>query len=165
MYRSIVWLIAGTAWGAALWGALSLQTVPASAFGEHGVCGPWGCGPPVPVLLACHTFWIVLLGPSTVIAAVRLPQAWRRLLGILLVVLGTQGLLAVGIWESFTWLREASEWHRHYIVHRYVFALITLVDFPIIEVLVAGAGLWLTARVKSQTSEPASSATADPISA
>jgi len=86
-------------------------------------------------------------------------------LGILLVVLGAQGLLAVGIWESFTWLREASEWQRHYIVHRYVFALITLVDFPIIEVLIAGAGLWLAARVKSQKSEPASSATADPISA
>ncbi len=141
MHRTIIWLLASGAWGAGLLGALHLQGLPTSAFGAHGVCGPWGCGPPVPVLLACHGFWMVLLGPPAVVAAFRLPGRWVRLLGMLLILLGASGLLGVGLWEAATWFREASGWQRHYVVQRYCFAVDTLVDFPILEILIVGSGL------------------------
>ena len=149
VHRTIIWLFASSAWGAGLWGALQLQRLPTSAFGAHGVCGPWGCGPPVPVLLACHAFWLVLLGPSALFAAFRLPSRSVCLLGILLVVLGVAGLLAVGAWEATTWFRQAAEWQRQFVVHRYFFALVTLVDFPILEVLIMGSGLWLVKQGRS----------------
>jgi hypothetical protein len=143
MYRTITWLLASCAWGICLWWSLLLQQLPASAFGEHSVCGPWGCGPPLPVLLACHAFWMVLLSPPAVVAAIRLPSPRVRLMGTLLVVLGLSGLVAVGGWEAATWLREANEWQRGYFAQRYLFSVVTFVDFPILEVLLIGAGLWL----------------------
>jgi hypothetical protein len=141
VHRTFIWLLASGAWGGGLLGTLHLQGLPTSVFGAHGVCGPWGCGPPVPVLLACHGFWMVLLGPPAVVAAFRLPGRWVRLLGMLLILLGAAGLLGVGLWEAATWFREASGWQRQYVVQRYCFAVVTLVDFPILEVLIVGSGL------------------------
>jgi hypothetical protein len=152
MHRTITWLLASCAWGICLWWSLLLQQLPASAFGEHSVCGPWGCGPPLPVLLACHAFWMVLLSPPAVVAAIRLPSPRVRLMGTVLVVLGLSGLVAVGVWEAATWLREASEWQRRYFVQRYLFSVVTFVDFPILEVLLIGAGLWLAESRRSPRS-------------
>ena len=95
------------------------------------------------MLLACHAFWMVLLAPPAVVAAIRLPNHRVRLLGTLLVALGATGLVAVAGWEAATWLREANEWQRPYFVQRYLFSVVTFVDFPILEVLLVGAGLWL----------------------
>jgi hypothetical protein len=114
MHRSMIWLLASCAWGVCLWWALLLQKLPTSAFGEHTVCGAWGCGPPLPVLLACHVFWMVLLTPPAFVTALRLPAHRVRFFGTLLVVLGLSGLAAVGVWEAATWLREASEWQRRF---------------------------------------------------
>lgn len=152
MHRTITWLLASCAWSICLWWSLLLQQLPASAFGEHSVCGPWGCGPPLPVLLACHAFWMVLLSPPAVVAALRLPGTRVRLLGTLLVVLGVAGLVAVGGWEAATWLREANEWQRRYFLQRYLFSVVTFVDFPILQVLLIGAGLWLAESRRSPRS-------------
>jgi hypothetical protein len=143
LHRTIIWFLASCAWGICLWWSLLLQKLPSSAFGEHTVCGPWGCGPPLPVLLACHAFWMVLLTPPAFVTALRLPPHRVRLLGTLLVVLGLSGLVSVGIWEAATWLREANEWQRPYVVQRYLFSIVTLVEFTILEILIVGGGLWL----------------------
>ena len=143
MHRTVIWLLSGCAWGVGLWWSLLLQKLPAATFGEHGVCGPWGCGAPVPVLLACHTFWMVLLVPPAILAELRFPARRVRLLGSLLVVLGLAGLVSVGIWEAVTWLPKVGEWGRPYFLQRYLFSVVTLVDFPILQVLLVGAGLWL----------------------
>jgi hypothetical protein len=143
MYRTTIWLLASCAWGVCLKWALLLQYLPASTFGQHTVCGTWGCGPPLPVLLACHTFWMVLLAPPAVVAAMRFPNRGVRLLGTILIALGATGLISVAGWEAATWLREANEWQRPYFVQRYLFSVVTLVDLPVLEVLLVGAGLWL----------------------
>lgn len=149
VHRTIVWLLASGAWAAGLWGALQLQRLPTSVLGEHVLCGPWGCGPPVPALLACHGFWMVLLGPPAVLAALRLPSRWVGLLGMLLVLIGAAGLLGVAAYEAATWFRGASEWQRQYAAQRYFYALVMLVDFPILEVLIVGSGLWWAYRAKA----------------
>jgi hypothetical protein len=156
MYRILTWLLAGSAWAICLWWSLLLQRLPSSAFGEHTVCGPWGCGAPLPVLLACHTFWMVLLSPPAVIAALRMPPQRVRFMGTLLVFLGVSSLISVGVWEAATWLRDASEWQRRYFVQRYVFSVVTFVDFPILEILIIGAGMWLAeSRRRPQPATPA----------
>jgi hypothetical protein len=146
MQRSIIWCLASLVWLAGLEGVLQLQSLPAASLGGHDVCGPWGCGPPTPVLLACHGFWLVLMGPPAVLAALRLPAKWVRRLGVGLVSAGLCGLVAVAAWEAATWLPQASAWQRPYIGQRYLFALVTLVDAPILQSLVIGSALCLARR-------------------
>ncbi len=134
-------LTAGT-WAAGLLGVLSLQYLPDRFFGEHTVCGPWGCGAPPPALLACHGFWLLLFGPATLYAARRLPPAtvWR--LGAGLCGLAGAGLVAVAVWQAFAWWPNVDQSLHQYAVQRYLFVLATLVDVPVLEALLAGVTLW-----------------------
>lgn len=143
MKRAITWGLASLFWLAGLEGALQLQRLPSALFGGHDICGPWGCGPPVPVLLACHGFWLVLIGPPAVLAAQHLTKKWIWRLGIGLATAGLCGLIGVAAWEAATWLPEASAWQRQYVGQRYLFALVTFVDAPILQSLVIGSGLCL----------------------
>lgn len=130
------------AWTAALFGVLSLQYLPDRFFGEHTVCGSWGCGAPLPALLACHGFWLVLVAPATVYAARRLApiSVWR--LGAGLVALAGIGFVAIAVWQGATWWQSVDPSLHRYAVQRYLFVLATLTDVPILETLVAGVTLW-----------------------
>ncbi len=130
------------AWTAALFGVLSLQYLPDRFFGEHTVCGPWGCGAPLPALLACHGFWLVLVAPATVYAARRLApiSVWR--LGAGLVALAGIGFVAIAVWQAATWWQSVDPSLHRYAVQRDLFVLATLTDVPILETLVAGVTLW-----------------------
>ncbi|HEX4070814.1 MAG TPA: hypothetical protein VHX68_06575 [Planctomycetaceae bacterium] len=139
---SMQWPLAIASWGIALFATLQLQFLPSSALGNHSVCGPWGCGPPLSVLLACHAFWMVLIAPPSLIAARRLRPQTVCALGLALVSAAILGLIAVGVWEAATWWPQASEWGRPYVVHRYLFAVFTLTDAPLLEALAVGGGVW-----------------------
>jgi hypothetical protein len=99
MKRWIGWGAGSVLWFAGLEGVLQLQKLPAATLGGHDVCGPWGCGPPLPVLVACHGFWLTLIGPPAVLAAVYLPRKWAWRLGIAMAAAGplrTGGARRVG---------------------------------------------------------------------
>lgn len=134
--------VAAAAWAGGLLGVLSLQYLPDRFFGEHSVCGPWGCGAPPPALLACHGFWLVLFAPATIFAARRLrPRAvWRS--GAALVLLACVGLVGVGVWQALTWWPAVDNSLHKFAVQRYLFVLATLVDVPVLETLLAGVTLW-----------------------
>jgi hypothetical protein len=141
--RSIVRGLAILLWAAGLQGALQLCRLPDRYFGEHSICGPWGCGPPLPALLAWHGFWLVLMTPVAAMAVLYLPAKWVTRLGITLASLGFLGLAAVAAWQAATWLPQASDWQRQYIGERYLFAVATLVDVPIVQSLMLGTILCL----------------------
>jgi hypothetical protein len=147
MKRSITWGLASLLWLAGLEGALQLQRLPSALFGGHDICGPWGCGPPVPVLLACHGFWLVLIGPPAVLAVQQLTNKWIWRLGIGLASAGLCGVIVVAVWEAATWLPEASAWQRQYVGQRFMFALVSFVDAPILQSLLIGTGLCLASRI------------------
>jgi hypothetical protein len=84
---------------------------------------------------------MLLVTPPAIVAAFRLPAKMVWLLGIGFVAAGLVGLVGVAAWEAATWLPQASAWQRHYIGERYLFALVTLVDAPIAQTLLVGAGL------------------------
>jgi hypothetical protein len=142
------------AWTAALFGVLSLQYLPDRFFGEHTVCGPWGCGAPLPALLACHGFWLVLVAPATVYAARRLApiSVWR--LGAGLVALAGIGFVAIAVWQAATWWQSVDPSLHRYAVQRYLFVLATLTDVPILETLVAGVTLWWAGILRSDSVVP-----------
>ena len=122
------WPLGVASWGIALFATLQLQFLPSSVLGSCSVCGPWGCGPPLSVLLACHAFWMVLIAPPSLIAARRLRPQTACALGLALASAAILGLIVVGVWEDATWWPQASEWGRRYVVHRYLFAVVTLTD-------------------------------------
>jgi hypothetical protein len=142
MTQPIAALLKAGAWAAALFGVLSLQYLPDRFFGEHSVCGPWGCGAPLPALLACHGFWLVLFAPATVYAArqVKPQTVWR--LGAGLVSVAGVGLAGIAVWQAATWWQNVDPSLHRYAVERYLFVLATLVDVPVLETLVAGVTLW-----------------------
>ena len=125
MKRYVIWGLEGLLWFASLDGVLQLQRLPDAAFGQHSVCGPWGCGAPLPALLACHGFWAVLIAPAAVLAGMYLPAVWVRRLGFGLAAAGVCGLIAVVGWEAATWLPEVLPSQRHFFVQRCRFQLPT----------------------------------------
>jgi len=133
---SVYWRIIALAlgWWAALMGVLQLTHLPGDW--GHAICGPWGCGPRLQSLVACHAFWFVVVIP---LAGVPLrfwtPRA-LKCLGLGLMALGLWGFVGVGIWQFL------SEWPAEYVVQRYLFLLATLVEFPIVPVTLAGAWCW-----------------------
>jgi hypothetical protein len=140
--KPIMICLAAAGWAASLFGVLALQYLPDRFFGEHSVCGPWGCGAPLPALLACHGFWLVLFAPATIFAARRLgPRAvWR--VGAAFVALAGVGLVSVGVWQALTWWSAVDKSLHQFAGQRYLFVLATLVDVPVLETLLAGVTLW-----------------------
>ncbi|MFQ5731007.1 MAG: hypothetical protein ACE5KM_03520 [Planctomycetaceae bacterium] len=126
-------------WVLTMFGALQIRAIPDEAFGSsHSVCGPWGCGPPTKALVTMHAFWFAALLPPVVFAALRWPVRVGRWLGAALIVAGMTGLLGVAAWEYAHWWRLVGESQRQYAGQRYLFALATLVDAPIVPALLGG---------------------------
>lgn len=142
------------AWGGALFGVLQLYRLPNDP--NHSVCGPWGCGPPVQALAACHGFWLVLFSLPTLLLCRRLDSATIRWTGLLLFACGILGLAGIAVWEGTHWWPRAGELQRHYIVQRYLFAVATLVDVPVVEIVLAGLACFGAALLRDyrQTQRP-----------
>ncbi len=104
----------------------------------HGICGPWGCGPPLQALVGCHTAWLVFLLPLALIATNSLAPKLRNLIGLVAVVFAVSGLLGVVGYEYSTSQRASVEWRQNYFWQRVGFSVITLVDLPLLELLLAG---------------------------
>jgi hypothetical protein len=152
--RYLIWGIEALAWFAALDAVLQLQRLPDHVFGPHSVCGPWGCGAPLPALLACHGFWAILLAPPTVLAVHYLPTKLARRLGVGLIAAAVSAMVAIAAWEAAHWLPQVLPSQRHFFVERCLFSLVTLTDAPIMQVLVAGLCLCFARRRAAASTGP-----------
>ncbi len=142
---SLTWLVCATpVWGAALFGTLEIQHLPLST--PHSLCGPWGCYPPLSALLACHGFWLVFFTLPSVVCVRNLPRRTVRRIG--LVVLASSGLALLGAagWVYWSWYRLVSEWQQQYVLQRYIYTVVTLVEVPIVPSGLFGAFLLYAAR-------------------
>ena len=133
-------------WAAALYGSLAISQFRGDW--GHGVCGPWGCGPPVQALVSCHLFWVVLLALPLCLASAHSSPAALRRIGLGLLFGGALGLVAVAVWQALVWLPAVHGWSRSYFLQRYLFTLATLVEAPIAQISLAGAALWRIARLR-----------------
>lgn len=124
------------AWGGAIMLVLQLHQLPGD-FG-HSVCGPWGCGPPLQALVAMHGFWLVLLSLPVGLCCRFVTPRWLMGISLLAVVLGVAGIAGVVVWEAEHWLPQANELQREYFLQRCLFAVGTMTDVPLVQVVLAG---------------------------
>ena len=140
-------------WGAVLLGSLSVSRLPGDW--GHGICGPWGCGPPLQSLVACHSAWLVALSaPVILVARSRcLSVHIVRRVGVALTILGSIGLLGVVIYQVIFWLPHTTEWQRPYFWHRCGFVVATSVDLPLVQLAGLGGGLLYFSRYRGGEAE------------
>ena len=129
-------------WAAMLWGVLRVANLPGDW--GHGICGPWGCGPPLQALVACHGFWLVLTLPIVCMLISGLSPHWRIRLGVGLFLTGVAGLTAIVVYQAVVWLPDALPFQRAYFPQRCLFVLATLVDWPVVPLLLSGTVLCLS---------------------
>ena len=91
------------------------------------------------------------MAPPAVLAVSSLPGKFVRRLGVGLIILGLVGGFAIAAWEIATWLPLANAWQRRFTVHRILFAVVTFIDVPILQILLVGIGLCLATRAESRT--------------
>ncbi len=130
-------------WGLTLTGTLSIANWPGNW--GHGVCGVWGCGPPLQALVACHLSWLVVLLPVLIgVRAYASAQTARRVAasGIIVALLGALGFV---LHEYWTWYVPASEWLRSFFWRRVGFVILTTVEVPLLEFAGLSAILLLVA--------------------
>lgn len=138
------WLGEIVVWGLVLTGTLSIARLPGDW--GHGVCGPWGCGPPLQALVACHLSWLVVLLPLAGVLRLWLSRHQQRVLGAIVLVIGAAGLGGMIAYDISGWWAEASEWQRPFLWQRVGFAMATQIDFPLVELVLAGIYLMTGAR-------------------
>lgn len=123
------------AWSGLLIGSLSIVNLPGDW--GHGICGPWGCGPPTQALIACHLAWLVGLALPAVFI-LRASRGMRLRVGLFLTFLSLAVLMSVVVYQRLSWWPVASEWQRPYFWQRCAFSIATAVDMPIAQTLVVG---------------------------
>jgi hypothetical protein len=130
-------LLAGiVAWGIALTATLSIARLPGDW--GHGVCGPWGCGPPLQALAACHLSWLVVLLPLAGVSQTWLSRRQQRVLGIVGIMSGFVGMIGIATHEYCTWWPAVNEWQRGFFWQRVGFVIATWVDLPLVELILVG---------------------------
>ena len=140
--RRLAWRLG--LWGLASWLVLRLRD--ATFAGEHSICGPWGCGPTIPALLAAHGFWLITLVPLAYWARSTLSASRAIVLGRTLSGLSAVGIASVATWELAHWPTTDRAGLRAYTVQHGLFALATLVEVPLIQGVIAGLILARTTR-------------------
>lgn len=139
--RFIEYIVLPLVWGGLLLAALSAHEM--QSLNQHSICGPWGCGPPTNALIALHTGWLVVLLPPLLYLPwrLKLPRRAVTITSLALIVVGIGGLLGIVIWQWTVWLPNASEWAGPYIWQRCGFVIATASDWPLVQLIFAGAGM------------------------
>ena len=126
-------LLLVAAWIGAVWGSLQIHRFDLNL--QHGVCGPWGCGPPVEALIGYHGFWFLLFLPVAAGVGLYLPSTVNRKVGLSLLTFGLLTIcLRVGL-DVGSYVSHSGTSHA---VQRGFFTLVTTVDLPMIPTVLAG---------------------------
>ncbi len=127
-----------TVWAASLFAALAIRDLPGDW--GHAICGPWGCGPPLQALLACHMAWLIILAPPAALLArsTQISAHGLRRFGAFLCVLAALFVAAAVIYQGLTWWPSESQWQRGFFWRRCAFVLATTVDLPVAQLLLVG---------------------------
>lgn len=144
--RFIEYIVIPLVWGSLLLVALSMHDM--QILNQHSVCGAWGCGPPTSALIALHCGWMVVLWPPLVYLPRRLslPRRAVTVTSLALIAASISGLIGIVIWQWAVWLPNTSEWARPYIWRRCGFVIVTASDWPLLQLLFAGALMKMTQR-------------------
>jgi len=122
-------------WVGALWGSLQIHRLDLDL--GHGICGAWGCGPPLEALLGYHSFWSLVILPLAICVGWYLPSLVSRKVGGAVLLISVIGTMAFVGWDVVTWGLRAER--PEFLLRRGLFTLVTSVDIPMIPTMLAGA--------------------------
>ena len=122
---------------------------------NYSLCGPWGCGPSTGSILAVQLAWTVALLPPLWIVAALLGNATRqRYFALGLLALGLVGLAFNGLWQRFVWLPEVGPWGQPYLWQRIGYTVLTWVEYPMLQLVLAGLLLTIATTRFTAASQP-----------
>ncbi len=133
-------LILTNVWIAGLYGTLYSERWLAGRFGDHSICGWWGCGPPTETLVVWHGFCLLaIVAPAAYIGTV-FPAGWLRVLGWTLIGASLSTLVAMAAYEYWSWQsgRFAVDLAPLTFLRRYMFVVTTAVNLPVVPVFCSG---------------------------
>lgn len=133
----IKYLIAFSAWGAAVFGVLQLHSLDLGL--GHRICGPWGCGPKMEALLGYHGFWLLLILPIVLLSGRTLSPRRRTTLGKWLLLGGLGLAIIYMIQDGVAYARRNHS--LELVVQRALFSIAVAIDFPALQFALAGLGL------------------------
>ena len=135
-------------WGGALWGSLQIHALDLQL--GHGICGPWGCGPPLEALIGFHAFWLSLILPFAICIGWFLPTTVVRRIGLSVLLAGCIGAVGLVGWDVVTYAMKSES--TEYLLQRGLFTLATTVDIPTMQTTLAGAVLafWMGREFKRE---------------
>ncbi len=141
-------------WGLCLYGALAIARWEGPL--DHALCGPWGCGPRLPPLLACHAAWAVALTlPAGFVAWSKLvTPAACRWIGLSLMAVAAAIMAALFASHVLVWWPQAEPGQRPYFWHHLAFDVVTMVDVPVAQLFVVGLGLVGVSRWRDRPRQP-----------
>lgn len=106
---------------------------------NYALCGPWGCGPSTGSILAVQLAWTVALLPPLWIVASWIGNVTRqRVFAVGLLSLGLVGLVFNALWQWLVWLPEVGPWGQPYLWQRIGYTVLTWVEYPMLQLVVAG---------------------------
>jgi hypothetical protein len=152
--RNLIWF---AAWGVSLFGILRVHFIEGQW--DHALCGAWGCGPPLAALISYHGFWLLFLLPLTVLLSGQLLPANSRRIGIVVFTMATAAIIVVVVADAISSSQHATD--QSYLIQRGLFRMATYVDFPLIQLGIAGLILWYFGIRKNSMTD--SAATPDPL--
>ncbi|MCA9239648.1 MAG: hypothetical protein KDA37_05600 [Planctomycetales bacterium] len=141
-------------WAGSLWASLQIARAPGDW--GHALCGPWGCGPPLQALVACHLAWFVLLAPAAVLlvrSGLAKPEGLRWI-GAAAFSLGLLMSVGMVIHEWIVWLPSVEESMAAFFWQRCRPVIATSVDLPMVHLVVIGAALMAAVRGAQQRENP-----------
>jgi hypothetical protein len=139
-------------WGTAIAVSLSITNLPGDW--GHGVCGAWGCGPPLQPLIACHLTWFVVLAPMAWLLTQGPLRKYQRVVGVLEVSVAGAAILGIVLHQWLRWLPAVSAWQRPYFLQRCAFVVVTAIDFPVLQLLLLGSWLALVRPRRTRAQAP-----------
>lgn len=139
-------------WSSLIYGALQIHFH--GNLSRYSICGPWGCGPTANTLLAIHLMWLAILLPPAVYLQWRayVSQFWMRRIAWLMMIASISAVIIIILWQWLVWLPAAGPLFRSYIWQRCGFAVLNTVDWPWLQILIAGLCIYFFPRSSTHSS-------------
>ncbi len=142
MKLSISLVVVALTWGALLWTVL--QGAHLRTSWDHVLCGPWGCGPPLPAVISCHLAWLVVLTPIALIVRRFVTPQWIQAVGLAGCMIVFAALVGLVSREAFSWWQHAPSAYRPYVAQRCLTQIAGWTDYPLVELGIVSLIWWWT---------------------
>ena len=125
-------------WVGAFWGSLQFHHLDLPL--GHGLCGPWGCGPPLEAAIGFHLFWLTIFVPPTVGLGLFLTAERNRQVGRIIFTVGVCLTAAIVGYDVISHAIQSKT--IDFMFRRGLLTLVNTIDVPMMQSMLAGVVLY-----------------------